>query len=117
MWGIVQAMLNVPVPRCPFANFAVASKCSLAGVLKYLADNFCRVLPPGTGIKQHLAPNDLARRPYCLDDEFTLTELHSALRTCCRCSAPGEDDVTYQALKNRNESLHPQLLQVYNLAW
>lgn len=117
VWRIVQAMLNMPVPRCPLASFAVASKCPLADVLEYFADHFSKVITPPTGIGEHLIPSDLPRQPRCLDEDFTLTELRSALSTCRRRSAPGEDGVTYQALRNLDESFHPRLLEVYNSTW
>lgn len=110
-------MLNMPVPDCPFARFAVASKFPLGSFLKYFADYFSKVIAPPTDIGEHLIPNNLPCRPHCLDDDFKLTELRSVLSTCRRRSAPGEDGVTYQAFRKLYESFHRRLVEVYNLVW
>lgn len=55
--------------------------------------------------------------PISLDEEFSLQELRFALRSFRRRCTPGPDGITYQALKNLDDSMLPRLLAIYNEVW
>lgn len=52
----------------------------------------------------------------CFED-FTLGELRHVLATRKRRLAPGMDGITYQMVRNLDESQLPQLLEAYNSVW
>lgn len=63
IWRIVEAMMNMPVPRCPFASFAIATKCRIPDLVEKFADHFSTPIPAPPGIEERLIPDDLPRRP------------------------------------------------------
>ncbi|KAH9368214.1 hypothetical protein HPB48_009563 [Haemaphysalis longicornis] len=52
-----------------------------------------------------------------LDRPFTLRELEAALVGNAKRSAPGEDAITYTALRNLPDNAKEFLLQIFNQAW
>lgn len=57
------------------------------------------------------------RRPFYMDNLFTLVQVDTVLRKCNKPSAPGPDNVSFQALRDLDELSPFQLLQRLNLAW
>lgn len=106
--------MHMPVARSPLTSFAIATKCPRDDFMQRFPDHFSTPIPLPPGTEERLIPDNLHRHPYYLDDDFTLTELGSALGDCRQRSTSGEGSLSEKALRNFDESPHPRLFQVYN---
>ena len=52
-----------------------------------------------------------------INQDFAIYELVQAIRLCKKGSAPGQDDISYELLKNLSSNALQQLLQFYNKLW
>ncbi|KAG0412466.1 hypothetical protein HPB47_010386 [Ixodes persulcatus] len=113
-WRILRTLLPPSQPRDPLTRIMLASKIISHDLEQQLRDTF---FPPPTDTPHTPEPPTPPLDPCDMDAPFPLNELKRALDSLKRNASPGEDQITYQLLRNLDDTQLQQLLNYFNSAW
>ena len=124
VWRILKALRTPEVCKNPTAAICITTGRSPQILAEEFADLFASPMSRDNAngdLNSLTSDNSLTifYGPPCEMDQadFTLVELRHALSLSYRRTAPGEDGVTYQALRNIDEAFHQGILDEYNKVW
>ncbi|KAH7945599.1 hypothetical protein HPB49_013244 [Dermacentor silvarum] len=128
-WRVLSALLNPRTPRFPVLAIAVAHGISELALAEQLADAFAAAATapllgvPAVALRAlyvavFVRGGDQSTHAQAItslcEEDFTFHELQRVLRRGRRRSAPGQDGVTHQMLRNLDEDQRHLLLNAFN---
>ncbi|KAM7306770.1 uncharacterized protein ISCGN_010436 [Ixodes scapularis] len=115
-WRMARILAGHAVPRSPVLGLVIAQNITLPQAAELLADEFTSAPAPPPGFVAATATSTPAQ--VASNSDFTLNELQHALqRSARKRTAPGPDGITFQALRNLDDTTLPGLLEYLNHIW
>ncbi|XP_064475641.1 uncharacterized protein LOC135389534 [Ornithodoros turicata] len=108
IWAVVNKLTGNCSNKHLFQEIALAHSLTLTEAANLFGETFTQTAVPQPAVQLPQLPH------HRMDAPFTRTELMSALHSSIRRTSPGQDGVTYQAIKNLTTQAQDRLLAKYN---